>query len=129
MLDAFRTSCSYNTLLCDFCQCLGVILIADGCLFTLLMLYLQVMRPVPKTATALHASSSRDGQHMGSLFARTLADTTWRIFVPVTLFVGLGLWFDLTHSATKPWVTVAGLIVGFILAGLLINRQLRRARS
>lgn len=50
-------------------------------------------------------------------------DTTWRIAVPVVLFAGLGIFGDV-KAHTKPWLTLAGLLVGLLFAGLLLKKQL-----
>lgn len=52
-----------------------------------------------------------------------LADTAWRIAVPVLLFAGIGIVID-KKIGSAPWVTLAGLVIGFVFAGLLIKRQL-----
>lgn len=54
----------------------------------------------------------------------SMADTTWRMFVPATLFVGLGLWADLNWG-TKPWLTFVGTILGLAAGVYLIRKQLR----
>lgn len=56
---------------------------------------------------------------------RELADTTWRIAVPVVLFAGLGIALDRTLGS-KPWFTLAGTVVGFICAGILVKYQIDR---
>lgn len=52
-----------------------------------------------------------------------LMDTTWRIAVPVTIFAVVGILADRQFS-TKPWLTLSLTIVGFVIAALLIKRQL-----
>ena len=54
----------------------------------------------------------------------TLADTTWRLFVPTILGTILGLVVD-THYNTKPLLTITGVICGTILAAYLVYRQLQ----
>lgn len=58
----------------------------------------------------------------------TLADTTWRLFVPTLLGTILGLVVD-THYDTKPLLTITGVICGTILAAYLIYRQLQGVKS
>lgn len=53
-----------------------------------------------------------------------MADTTWRMFVPAVIFVGLGLWADLSWG-TKPWLTVLGAVIGLAAGIMLIRQQLR----
>jgi F0F1-type ATP synthase assembly protein I len=67
-------------------------------------------------------------QNEDSLLALTLsmADTTWRMFIPPALLVGGGLWVDLKYG-TKPWMTILGAVVGLALSVVLVRRQLRRS--
>ncbi len=53
------------------------------------------------------------------------ADTTWRMFLPVIGATILGVWGDRT-LATKPWLTILGIVVGVIVASLLVRAQIRR---
>ncbi len=54
----------------------------------------------------------------------TLADTTWRLFIPTLGGTILGLWGD--HSFdTKPWLTISGVVIGAILSLSLIIVQLK----
>lgn len=50
-------------------------------------------------------------------------DTTWRIAVPVVIFVVLGIIADRSFG-TKPWVTLAGAVLGFVAAGWLVKREI-----
>src|ERR1700754_2711043 len=54
---------------------------------------------------------------------RELADTTWRISVPVLLFAGAGIVADRSWGS-KPWLTLLGTLIGFGCAALLVKRQL-----
>ena len=53
------------------------------------------------------------------------ADTTWRMFVPIIGGTILGVWVDNTY-ATKPWATIAGVVIGVVIAALLVRNQLKR---
>jgi hypothetical protein len=59
---------------------------------------------------------------LGSLGLQFL-DTTWRIAVPVVLFAVLGIVGD-RHFGTKPWLTLAGMVFGFVIAGILLKNQI-----
>jgi F0F1-type ATP synthase assembly protein I len=61
------------------------------------------------------------------LLLLTIADTTWRAFVPTIggTFLGIGL-DNLLHVA--PIMTIIMIIVGFAVSGLLIALQIRRIR-
>lgn len=58
----------------------------------------------------------------------TALDTTWRIFVPVLggVFAGIGL--D-TYLSSKPVATIICLILGTVMSGWLIARQIRAVRG
>jgi len=62
------------------------------------------------------------------LLLATMADTTWRMFVPtIGLFV-LGLLAD-KQFATTPWLMIVGLLVGVALTTLLIRRQFQKVQK
>ena len=61
-------------------------------------------------------------------FVVTIADTTWRMFVPSVGFTLLGVWAD-SQTDTKPWLMVAGIIVGAASAYLLVSRQIGRLKG
>jgi len=55
----------------------------------------------------------------------TLADTTWRMFVPTIGLTTLGFTIDKTYG-TKPWLMIIGIVLGAVIAGMLVKRQLFR---
>lgn len=59
------------------------------------------------------------------LLLGTLADTTWRMFVPALTGIAGGYALDGAFG-TKPWLFIAGTILGCTLAGLLIKQQLQK---
>jgi gamma-glutamyltranspeptidase len=78
--------------------------------------------------TAAHTTTnninSDPALSLGSLHVvRSFADTTWRIAVPVLLFTMAGIVFD-KHFGSKPWATLVGTAIGFVIAGWLVKRQL-----
>jgi len=78
-----------------------------------------------KKAAAHPTTSNAHGKASFGLgtIALDLLDTTWRIATPVLLFAGIGIFVDI-KAHTKPWVTLAGMVVGFVVAGLLLKKQL-----
>lgn len=64
----------------------------------------------------------------GSLSAASMilmiADTTARLFIPTIGGTVLGIWADHRFD-TKPWLTVAGVTGGAVLAYLFVFMQLR----
>lgn len=75
-----------------------------------------------KAADSTTKPSKPEPSVLGTILT-DLADTAWRIAVPVLLFAGMGIFID-KKAGSAPWVTLAGVVVGFIFAGLLIKRQL-----
>ncbi|OYW42434.1 hypothetical protein B7Z28_01525 [Candidatus Saccharibacteria bacterium 32-45-3] len=58
----------------------------------------------------------------------TIGDTTWRMFVPAVGLTLLGVWADVQFG-TKPWLMVAGIVLGFLGAFLLVKKQIFGIRS
>ena len=54
-----------------------------------------------------------------------MADTTWRLFIPTIGLLLVGRHFDVRFD-TKPWLMLAGVVVGAVIAMLLIQNQLKR---
>lgn len=54
----------------------------------------------------------------------TMADTTWRLFVPTIGATLLGVWGDKSFT-TKPWLTITGITLGAAIAVLLVRQQLK----
>lgn len=54
-----------------------------------------------------------------------MADTTWRMFVPTVGMLLVGRHFDLKFG-TKPWLMLAGVAFGALIAAMLIKNQMTR---
>ena len=59
------------------------------------------------------------------LLLGTIADTTWRMFIPIIGLTLLGVFGDNTYQ-TKPWLTISGIVLGVALASVLVIRQLKK---
>jgi len=57
----------------------------------------------------------------------SMADTTWRMFVPSAVLVPLGLVADFKFH-TAPWLTLLMLPVGLGLSVLLVKRLLEQTK-
>lgn len=55
----------------------------------------------------------------------TILDTTWRVFLPVLLGVGIGIWLDHAMGA-KPAATITGTTLGALAAAGLIYQQIKQ---
>ena len=58
---------------------------------------------------------------------QTIGDTTWRMFVPSVGFTLFGVWLDSVFG-TKPWLMVAGIVIGAAGAVLLVREQMKRLK-
>lgn len=78
-----------------------------------------------KKAAAHRTTPASGNDHFSlSTLALDLLDTTWRIAVPVVFFAAIGLFID-NALTSGPWCTLLGTVAGFIVAGLLLKRQLQ----
>lgn len=65
--------------------------------------------------------------HPVVLLVSTIADTTWRMFLPTIGLMLLGLMAD-KELDSFPWVMLAGLALGSWLAWHLVKKQLQQVR-
>lgn len=71
--------------------------------------------------------SKKDQQPSGSAvyLLGTIADTTWRMFIPTIGLALVGDFFDRQYG-TKPWLMLACAVVGAVIATFLVKRQLTK---
>lgn len=62
------------------------------------------------------------------LLLLTIADTTWRAFIPTVGFTILGLMIDKVLG-TKPWLMILGIILGATLAVWLVRLQMKKVKN
>lgn len=74
-----------------------------------------------------HSTSGQDSLGVGGV-ALAFLDTTWRIATPVILFTLLGIAVDV-HAGTKPWVTLIAVVIGFVVAVLLVKKQIEAVQA
>jgi hypothetical protein len=87
-------------------------------------IFLVMKAPRKQNVGRIESGAPKGAAQNTTMLLLTMADTTWRIFVPAILFTAPGIWGDL-HFGTKPWLTFTGLLVGFVAAGLLVRKQLK----
>lgn len=58
----------------------------------------------------------------------SMADTTWRMFVPTVGLLLVGNAFDAQFN-TRPWLMLAGAAIGGSISILLVKRQLAKGKS
>lgn len=59
---------------------------------------------------------------------REIADTTWRMTVPVVIFAFIGIYCDIKFQ-TKPWLTLLAVVIGFYFAIILVKQQINRSKD
>lgn len=62
------------------------------------------------------------------LLLGTIADTTWRMFIPTIGLTILGLLADKVLHTT-PWIMTAGIILGALTAYVLVRRQIKKVKQ
>jgi hypothetical protein len=62
------------------------------------------------------------------LLLLTIADTTWRLFIPTIGFTIAGLLLD-KQFGTTPWVMVVSMALGVAIALLLTRSQLKKVKN
>ncbi len=62
------------------------------------------------------------------LLLGTMADTTWRMFIPTIGLTVLGLLAD-KQLHTTPWIMILGIIVGSWVAYMLVRRQIKKVKQ
>lgn len=74
------------------------------------------------------ARHDRPVKNIAGVVLGDIADTTWRMFVPTIGGALLGLAADL-QLQTMPLFFLAGFVLGAILAGILVRRQLTNVNN
>lgn len=80
----------------------------------------------------MHGASSRDNddrktpsERSSTVVFMTIADTTWRMFIPSVGLTLLGVWCD-ERWQTTPWLMFVGIILGFTIAALAVWLQYKK---
>lgn len=62
------------------------------------------------------------------LLLGTIADTTWRMFIPIVGLLLVGLWIDKRFN-TLPWALIGLTLVGVLIASALVRNQLKNVNK
>ena len=87
----------------------------------------QIMIQSPRPHDQTTKQPQRSTTDAAILLLLTIADTTWRTFVPTIGGTILGVWLDALFG-TAPLITTITIIAGFATSALLIMLQIRRVR-
>ncbi len=94
---------------------------ACGIVQNCLVLYVVYMREPNDTPSGTPGEPPKNSTVL--LLLGTIADTTWRMFIPVIGLLLLGVWIDKRYD-TLPWATLLLTLIGIAIAAQLIRRQL-----
>ena len=72
-----------------------------------------------------HADAPKPSTNAVLHMITTMADTTWRMFVPILGLLLLGIFFD-KRINSFPWLTLIGFVLGIAITGLLIRNQFKK---
>ena len=81
------------------------------------------MSKLPDDSNRVSSANSHKPQSDSIYLIMSMADTTWRMFVPAVGFTLLGAWAD-NALGTKPALMFIGIVVGAALAFLLVKKQI-----
>jgi hypothetical protein len=87
------------------------------------------MSKLPHDST--NASGNEPGRSLrsdGLYLITSMADTTWRMFVPTIGLLLVGNALD-EHFRTKPWLLLVGAGLGACIAALLVKQQLNKGKK
>lgn len=76
-------------------------------------------------------STATPGSHKARSESATLsliidmADTTWRMFVPIVGLLLIGHYLD-SRFGSKPWLMLTGAAIGAVIAAALVKQQIKR---
>lgn len=59
----------------------------------------------------------------------TIADTTWRMFLPTIIGTLIGVGLDNLFDNKRPWFTIVMVIIGSFISALLVAMQFRKLRA
>ena len=57
-----------------------------------------------------------------------IGGTTWRMFIPTIGMTIAGVYLD-NQLGTKPWLTIVGIVLGTLLAGIMVRNQLQKVKK
>jgi len=82
------------------------------------------MNKLPVTRDSADAEPEKKDDNSYFRLIVSMADTTWRIFIPTIGLLLVGNSLDNTYG-TKPWLMLGGAVIGGLIASWLVRRQLR----
>jgi len=82
------------------------------------------MKKLPVARDSSDAQSEKTDDSSSFRLIASMADTTWRMFVPTIGLLLIGNALDGTYG-TKPWLMLLGALVGGMIAAYLVRQQLR----
>jgi F0F1-type ATP synthase assembly protein I len=73
-------------------------------------------------------ASSNAGNFFSGVFVRTILLTLIYVSIPPMVLLGAGMMLD-AQFGTEPVLVIVGAVVGLVLAGLLVARQIKQVQK
>ncbi|MGE5298413.1 MAG: AtpZ/AtpI family protein [Acidobacteriota bacterium] len=86
------------------------------------------MSKLPDDSNRASTEKSRESQSDSLYLIMSMADTTWRMFVPTIGLLLIGNVLD-NQWHTKPWLLLAGVAIGGCISALLVKQQLAKGKK
>ena len=86
------------------------------------------MSKPPDDSNRASTEKSRESQSDSLYLIMSMADTTWRMFVPTIGLTLVGVYLD-TKWDTMPWLTLVGAAVGGFIAAFFVKKQLQKVNQ
>lgn len=86
------------------------------------------MSELPNDSNNASGNDKRSLRSDGLYLITSMADTTWRMFVPTVGLLLVGNMLD-TQFHTKPWLLLAGVAIGGCISAWLIKKQLAKGKK
>ena len=86
------------------------------------------MSKLPDDSNRVSSEKSRESQSDSLYLIMSMADTTWRMFVPTIGLLLIGTVLD-NQWHTKPWLLLAGVAIGGCISALLVKQPLAKGKK
>ncbi len=86
------------------------------------------MSKLPSDGDSESSDDKRSLRSDGLYLITSMADTTWRMFVPTIGLLLVGNTLD-EQLHTKPWLLLLGVTIGACISAVLIKQQIKRGRK
>lgn len=80
------------------------------------------------TSSRLNAVTTKQPRSAAILLITTIADTTWRVFVPTVGGILIGVWLNQVFNVGLAWSIIL-FVIGSLISVVLVKMQLKRVNG